>query len=87
MKVDSVMIDLETMGTGPNAAVVQVGAVGFNLATGEVARRGGRPPTWHAAIHTRTCSCVGWLRATGGCTSPSTKRTALPYWTRRVEPN
>lgn len=36
MKIDSVMIDLETMGTGPNAAVVQVGAVGFNLETGEV---------------------------------------------------
>jgi len=36
VKVDSVMIDLETMATGPNAAVIQVGAVGFNLATGEV---------------------------------------------------
>lgn len=40
MKVDSVMIDIETMGLGPNAAVIQIGAVGFNLVTGEVDKTG-----------------------------------------------
>lgn len=34
--MDSVMIDLETMGTGPNAAVVQIGAIPFNSQTGMV---------------------------------------------------
>lgn len=34
MKMDSVMIDLETIGTGPNAAVIQIGAVVFNSRTG-----------------------------------------------------
>lgn len=34
MKMDSVMIDLETMATGPNAAVIQIGAVVFNSRTG-----------------------------------------------------
>lgn len=34
MKMDSVMIDLETMGTGPNAAVIQIGAIVFNSKTG-----------------------------------------------------
>lgn len=31
---DSVMIDLETMGFGPNGAVIQIGAVAFNWAEG-----------------------------------------------------
>lgn len=31
---DSLMIDLETMGTGPNAAVIQLGAVAFNSVNG-----------------------------------------------------
>lgn len=31
---DSIMLDLETMGTGPNAVVVQIGAVAFNSLTG-----------------------------------------------------
>ncbi len=34
--MDSVMVDLETMATGPNAAVIQVGFVPFNSRTGEV---------------------------------------------------
>lgn len=32
--MDSVMIDLETMATGPNAGVIQVGAIPFNSRTG-----------------------------------------------------
>ncbi|XAI94720.1 exonuclease [Pseudomonas phage vB_Pa-PAC6] len=34
--MDSVMIDLETMATGPNAGVIQVGAIPFNSRTGLV---------------------------------------------------
>jgi len=32
---NDLMLDLETMGSGPKAAIVSVGAVRFNLATGE----------------------------------------------------
>lgn len=35
-KMDSVMIDLETMATGPNAGVLQIGAIPFNSVTGLV---------------------------------------------------
>jgi len=34
-----VMLDLETMGTGPNAAIVAIGAVEFDLQTGTVGER------------------------------------------------
>lgn len=34
---DSAMLDIESMGTGPNAAVVQIGALAFNSQTGRVA--------------------------------------------------
>ena len=30
------MVDLETMGTGPNAAIIAIGAVRFNIETGEI---------------------------------------------------
>lgn len=33
------MFDLETMGTGPNAAITQIGAVYFNRHTGEIGSR------------------------------------------------
>lgn len=36
---DSIMIDWETMGTGPRAAVVQLGAVRFNSISGEICPR------------------------------------------------
>lgn len=34
-----IMLDLETMGTGPNAAIVAIGAVEFDIATGTVGDR------------------------------------------------
>lgn len=34
--MNDIMIDLETMGTSPSAAIVAVGAVGFDLKTGEL---------------------------------------------------
>lgn len=38
---DSIMIDWETMGTGPGAAVIQLGAVAFDWKTGEMDRSRG----------------------------------------------
>ncbi|NML62243.1 3'-5' exoribonuclease [Massilia sp. RP-1-19] len=37
--MNDVMVDLETMGTGPNAAIIAIGAVEFDLAKGEVGDR------------------------------------------------
>jgi DNA polymerase III epsilon subunit-like protein len=37
--MNDVMVDLETMGTGPNAAIIAIGAVEFDLALGEVGDR------------------------------------------------
>lgn len=37
--MNDVMVDLETMGTGPNAAIIAIGAVEFDLAQGEVGDR------------------------------------------------
>ncbi|MCT8353874.1 3'-5' exonuclease [Photorhabdus kayaii] len=34
--MNNLMLDLETMGTGPNAAIVSIGAVFFNPNTGEI---------------------------------------------------
>lgn len=36
MKYEHVMLDLETMGNGPNAAITAVGAVAFDLEAGEL---------------------------------------------------
>lgn len=36
---DSIMLDWETMGTGPQAAVIQLGAAAFNSTTGETDER------------------------------------------------
>lgn len=33
--VDSIMIDLETLATGPNAGLIQIGAIAFNSRTGQ----------------------------------------------------
>lgn len=37
---DSIMLDLETMGLGPNAAVIQIGARPFNMLTGKISGEG-----------------------------------------------
>lgn len=34
--MNDVMLDLETMGVGPNAAIISIGAVAFDLVTGEL---------------------------------------------------
>ena len=39
MPFTDVMIDIETLSTDPNAAVIQIGAVAFNLQTGEIGKR------------------------------------------------
>ncbi len=35
-KTFDIMLDLETMGTGPNAAIVAIGAVAFDLQAGTI---------------------------------------------------
>jgi exodeoxyribonuclease VIII len=37
--MDDVMLDLETMGNGPDAAIVAIGAVEFDLKSGEIGER------------------------------------------------
>jgi hypothetical protein len=37
--MQDVMIDLETMGTGPDAAIVAIGAVSFDIGTGQIGRK------------------------------------------------
>jgi exodeoxyribonuclease VIII len=37
---DSIMLDLETMGLGPNAAVIQIGARPFNMLNGKISSNG-----------------------------------------------
>lgn len=37
--MDNVMLDLETMGNGPEAAIVAIGAVEFDLKSGAIGGR------------------------------------------------
>ena len=54
LEYDSVMLDLETMAVGPNAAVVQIGAIAFNLETGV---RG--PDVFLIDVDTQSCVELG----------------------------
>lgn len=52
--IDSIMIDLETMATGPNAGVIQIGALAFNSRTGLV-----KPDPFHADVDLHSALMLG----------------------------
>lgn len=73
---DSVMLDLETMGLGPNATPIQIGAVMFNSEEGYTS-----PSTFKADIDLHSALLLGgevdnetvlWWRARGGLKMNST---------------
>lgn len=47
MQFNEFMVDIETLGKGPRAAVIQIGICGFSLKTGEV----DSPQTYHVDPH------------------------------------
>lgn len=51
--MNNVMLDLETMGTSSNSAIVSIGAVAFNLDTGETGEE------FYASINLESCIRVG----------------------------
>ena len=48
-----VMLDLETMGTQPDAAIVAIGAVEFDLEAAQLGRRFYQPVTLDSAANTQ----------------------------------
>lgn len=46
----NVMIDLETMGKGPNAAIIAIGAVAFDIDTGEIGPEFYQPVSLESAV-------------------------------------
>lgn len=51
--MNQVMIDLETMGTGPGAAILSIGAVKFDLVTGQIGHE------FHIAVTLQSCVLAG----------------------------
>lgn len=76
------MIDLETLGTGPSAAIVQIGAVMFNLETTEIYRDLGfnvyvRLGSYNNEVDNDTIAW--WLQEEGAAElGRNLERTALP---------
>lgn len=59
MKMRDVMVDLETLGTGPGCAILSIGAVAFDPATGALGE------AFYLAVNTRSCRALG-LREEAG---------------------
>lgn len=53
MKYKHLMVDLETMSNKGNAAIVSIGAVAFELSTGEIG------PTFYSVVDLRSCEHAG----------------------------
>lgn len=89
-KYDHLMVDIETMGTGFNSAIVSIAAVEFDIDTGLTGR------TFQIKVSLKSCLDVGmkvdadtilwWMQQSeearagfGGCTTVSIRRALLDF--------